>query len=728
MTHRSQKSEPSFDIRIKASSDEDVALTLGVVLTATYPKTPPLLTVRSHDTLRESTLFKVQKYLETKPKLFATEEQEMVDRIVEGIREVLEDAAQAKAAGLELPSLEEERAAHEMALAKIAQDQKEQEERKKQEETKEEERVLGDMLQEELKRQKAKARDARKKNRANMSPERVPEDYKDPEVERIVFDQPCKLTDSTGNTVFFTTVTGKSQFRSGPVSTVYIVRPVLSIRQDRPSLALKLSELHSSGKDAAQFKKQLQSLEVQLESMKKLRHRHILDLLDFRVDRVAVENDTSAPTSWHVSVLCPLAEKGPLEELLDLAGHLDVSKVRSWTTDLLDALGFLHSHGVLHQNIHPGNILLVRESTGDVVPKLADAGYQRELHNICTKTQTVTSMRAAKSAYWFPPEIAGVSKPQYTQKTDIWDFGVVFLQMIFGLDVLHKYHSPLDLMNTLDLSSPLEELVSKFFKADPKKRPRAFELSSSEFLATDAPILVEDSSAIISGSLIMPQNFPPRSRHDSTNVRGVVSSRYREDFVEEGRLGKGGFGEVVKARKKLDGQIYAIKKITQRSQAGLTEILKEVRLLSQLSHPAVVRYYNTWLEEIPDFSDTEGETSTEGVNTEGSQGTFSQGVDVEFATSKGGLDFMSSSGYPQVEFGFDDTEGESDDDDEELDESSGSESESETGGDGEINGQVALPDRRRLRRHSTRPFRTVMYISMEYCEKRVSKYAGFLWA
>jgi translation initiation factor 2-alpha kinase 4 len=70
---------------------------------------------------------------------------------------------------------------------------------------------------------------------------------------------------------------------------------------------------------------------------------------------------------------------------------------------------------------------------------------------------------------------------------------------------------------------------------------------------------------------------------------GGPFSRYKEDFVEEGRLGKGGFGEVVKARKKLDGQIYAIKKITQKSSASLTEVLKEVRLLSQLSHPSVVR-------------------------------------------------------------------------------------------------------------------------------------------
>ena len=68
-------------------------------------------------------------------------------------------------------------------------------------------------------------------------------------------------------------------------------------------------------------------------------------------------------------------------------------------------------------------------------------------------------------------------------------------------------------------------------------------------------------------------------------------SRYAHDFVEEGRLGKGGFGEVVKARQKLDGQIYAIKKITQKSSAQLDDVLKEARLLSQLNHPSVVREY-----------------------------------------------------------------------------------------------------------------------------------------
>jgi serine/threonine protein kinase len=41
----------------------------------------------------------------------------------------------------------------------------------------------------------------------------------------------------------------------------------------------------------------------------------------------------------------------------------------------------------------------------------------------------------------------------------------------------------------------------------------------------------------------------------------VGASRYKEDFVELRMLGEGGFGAVFKCKNKLDGQLYAIKKI-----------------------------------------------------------------------------------------------------------------------------------------------------------------------
>ncbi|KAK3997540.1 anticodon binding domain of tRNAs-domain-containing protein [Cladorrhinum sp. PSN332] len=720
-----KKTEPSFDIRIRASSDDELAMTLGVVMVATYPKSPPLLTIKDDGDLRESTKFKIQKFVETQPKIWAQEEREMIDGLVEGIREILEEAALKKAKGQELPSLEEERAAHEAELARLAQNEKKLQEEEKEKEMLEEERVLGDMVKEEIARQRSRAKESRKKNRSHhLSPDRVQEDPTENDV-AVAFDQPCKLIDSKGDTLYFQDVIGRTDFREGPVTTVYRVKPVLAARIVRPTLALKQIDIRSHGKDSVQFKKQLQALEALLESLKKMHHQNLLQLINFKIDRSVSDVDSSSPTIWTVSVLTPVSDRGPLDELLELAGQIDISKAKLWTVDLLDALSYLHNNGIIHQDIHPGNILLCRASAGDIVPKLADAGFQRELHQIGNKVARISTSRSAKSVYWYPPEIAGISKPQFTQKTDIWDFGIIFLQMVFGLNVTEKYHSPSALMDSLSLSSPLEELVSKFFKSDPKKRPRPFELGSSEFLATNAPILVENDTAVSGSLLTLPHGMSRRLRHDSMN-KSAATSRYLEDYVEEARLGKGGFGEVVRARKMIDNRLYAIKKITQRSQETLSEMLKEVRLLSQMNHPAVVRYFNTWLEEATDFASTtdDEESSSGSSNTaDGSRAPISRNIEIEFGESKSrGLDFMSSSGHPDLGWNSDDED--EDDDEDELDgnedgsdESGSDEEDASTVGESASNVQLQVPVRP-PKRPSARPFRTVMYISMEYCEKR----------
>jgi len=607
--------------------------------------------------------------------------------------------------------LEEERAAHAAAAVKLAEEQRKEEETQKKLESLEEERMLGSLVQEELKRQKSKVNETRRKTQPPpVSIPRTPMDNLQnlSLYEILTFDQPIHI--DAGIPIAFQDVTGKSLIRSGPVSKCFTVRPLItpSPNDTPPILILKQTDLATGVKDYTSFKKQLQALETDLEALKKLRHRNILDLLDFMVHK---SEKGDSDSSWTVSILCEYAEKGSLEELLEIAGDLNATKVRSWTIELLDALRYLHDRGVVHEDIRSSNVLLVRETSGEVRVKLADGGYQRKLHTLAGKKQPTDTLSLAKSAYWLPPEIANMITPLYTQKTDIWDFGILFLQMIFGLIVVRKYASPMALTDSLALSDSLNEFVQKLFKSDPKKRPRAVDLSSFEFLATDAPILDEDSSAAASrlGSVasLMPTTPGRRQRHDSMNTPGPFS-RYKEDFVEEGRLGKGGFGEVVKARKKLDGQIYAIKKITQKSSASLTEVLKEVRLLSQLSHPSVVRYYNTWTEEVHDVS-PDDDTSTTEAATEDSVTDLSPGtgLDIEFGASTGGLDFMSSSGYPQVEFGFDD--------DEETDSDEDDDGNNEEGTNPSNN--LALRHTRSSSRYQ-RAFKTVLYISMEYCEKR----------
>jgi translation initiation factor 2-alpha kinase 4 len=154
--------------------------------------------------------------IETKPKELVVGEQAMIMEIVNACQDILEDAAQAKAAGLELPSLEEERAAHEAIAAKLAEDHRAKEAKRKELENIEEQQMLNSLVEEELKRQKAKAKETKRKNQPPSLT--VPQLSRDISagsglLETLTFDQPIHLLDVTGNSIVCQEVIGKILIR-----------------------------------------------------------------------------------------------------------------------------------------------------------------------------------------------------------------------------------------------------------------------------------------------------------------------------------------------------------------------------------------------------------------------------------------------------------------------------------------------------------------------------------
>ncbi|TMW60526.1 hypothetical protein Poli38472_000568 [Pythium oligandrum] len=75
-------------------------------------------------------------------------------------------------------------------------------------------------------------------------------------------------------------------------------------------------------------------------------------------------------------------------------------------------------------------------------------------------------------------------------------------------------------------------------------------------------------------------------------------SRYHGDFKELGLLGRGGGGEVVKARNRLDRQLYAVKKVKldPEDPTMKKKILREVKTISRMQHRHIVRYFQAWIE------------------------------------------------------------------------------------------------------------------------------------
>ena len=85
----------------------------------------------------------------------------------------------------------------------------------------------------------------------------------------------------------------------------------------------------------------------------------------------------------------------------------------------------------------------------------------------------------------------------------------------------------------------------------------------------------------------------------------LVQSRYRTDFIELGLLGRGGGGEVVKVKNRLDRRTYAVKKIPLEAESGRfakfgvaqnRKLRREVTTISRMTHKNIVRYYQAWVE------------------------------------------------------------------------------------------------------------------------------------
>ena len=93
-------------------------------------------------------------------------------------------------------------------------------------------------------------------------------------------------------------------------------------------------------------------------------------------------------------------------------------------------------------------------------------------------------------------------------------------------------------------------------------------------------------------------SFENKVKDDKDNV-GSKS----EDFETIKLLGKGGFGKVFKVISKINNKIYAMKVanfdilLSKQGQRGIELALNESKFLTVLTHPHIIKYYNSFKED-----------------------------------------------------------------------------------------------------------------------------------
>lgn len=713
----------AFKIKIRPAIDDDErSLILAVSFPPTYPKSLPRLSLDFGPDISQNSKKGAQDILKTKPKSLLGSE--MIYEIVSSLQDVIDNTGVKKT---DVPTLDEERAAREEAARlsyQKAEQERIQQELKAQEE---EEKSLQELVKQRITRHET--RETKSNNPFNSV--KIEGNFRGV----LTFDRascPIKLPNE-GTLSTINAVHKRVRYRAGPVCETFTVQPLQEndrytaasptnigaedYLEDSPFLLLKECRILPLDRDESTTKRTIQNLESKLDFHTGLKpHQSVLKPLNFKIQRATSNELSDVSGGWNVRILLEFAGRHSLRDALDITDRLDIKQIRAWSIRLIEGLQHYHRHGVAHGSLHLSNILLVQGETErggrkTTMVKLSDGGFQRDLHLL----KSGTSSQIYPIAWTAPEAVNDRSQAEVIPATDIWNFGLCFLQMSFGLSVFIEYQSLTAFFEELTLTKSLRAMLNQVFNDDPKKRPSAWDLLHFEFFRNDDALIeagppAEDS--IIEGSL--PKLVDSQRLYQRRDSRSGVSSRYNNDFVEEGRLGRGGFAEVFRARNKVDGQLYAIKKIKASSKSALDPVLSEATVLSRLNHPNVVRYFASWIEDslgqIDDAQDFPEDADSSSLAYTGNT------TNNLLPMSSRGLDFISSTGV-NIVFGNEDEEDESGtSDDDDADESSYSNDNNDS--------YVPKAKSRRYSEHSlynSEPIAsTILCIQMEYCKQEVS--------
>ncbi|KAF2218418.1 kinase-like domain-containing protein [Elsinoe ampelina] len=621
----------AFELKLSAEEDPNVVVTLTTTFTTTYPRTPPLIEVRGLEGLHERTQERIKRIATLRPAQLVKESagEVIMHLVVEEVKDALDDAAQARATGV-LPSLEDERAL--MVAAHQAQEEAAREaERKRQQEAKAE---ADRLLQENVERE------VRRKAALQAPPTPAQEGVADAglSADVVLFEEDMEMpVAADGAVATFKGVEILSRISKTANSEELLVRPgrhlfdaVLKLRRVSilPRNVPAIKSQTSAQEKPFDFMYHLTALERELKELKKHRHPHVNIVYAFRLDRQVIPGPDSQ-LGWSLSILSELSNRGSLDEMLEDGQTISLLRAREWSHSLLGALNFLHNNNIVHKQINPTNIRLYRSGDGLTMPQLSGTCYNHRLDIL------LGNAKASKPTHWCAPEAR--LKPLETThaKIDIWDFGVVMAQMLFGKDIIYTYRTPQLLLQSMQLTSLFNDLIRKFFLVEQTKRPPAFDLLLSEFFrSTEAAVqpgkegTAELTRQVSAVDLQRPSERT--SRHNSSSISERVyplrPSHFASEFTELARIGRGGFGEVVRVRNKVDNGLFAVKKIKSRSTRELEEIRKEVALLCMLTHPYIVRYHMAWVED--DFE--AGTVMSDSTRSTASDFTGTALNDVEF--------------------------------------------------------------------------------------------------
>ena len=321
-------------------------------------------------------------------------------------------------------------------------------------------------------------------------------------------------------------------------------------------------------------------------------------------DSASSEEGTAIPY-----IVMEYVEGHTLRSILSRGGHLPVRDALGYSEQLLGALQYSHSMGIIHRDIKPANIMVLERTSEDIAKgqpgqiKVMDFGISRAIEE-AGEALTKANVVMGSARYMSPEQVSG---KDVDARSDLYSAACVIYEMIAGrspfdaesnVDLAAKHLSdtpePPSKFTPLEVPAGLDAVILKGLAKNPDERYQ----SAAEFAQALVSVVRPGEETVVQDAAMTTAFVPSATTASLGEDYAPYTTSITEASVEDGGLN--GFFEYEDDEELYDEEEYAeYDESSPRKRAWVRFLVGTLIAALLVFSVGSVLYYQNKLNEVP---------------------------------------------------------------------------------------------------------------------------------
>ena len=308
-------------------------------------------------------------------------------------------------------------------------------------------------------------------------------------------------------------------------------------------------------------------------------------------------------------IVMEYVEGHTLRSILSRGGHLPVRDALGYSEQLLGALQYSHSMGIIHRDIKPANIMVLERTSEDIAKgqpgqiKVMDFGISRAIEE-AGEALTKANVVMGSARYMSPEQVSG---KEVDARSDLYSAACVIYEMIAGrspfdaesnVDLAAKHLSdipePPSKFTPLEVPAGLDAVILKGLAKNPDERYQ----SAAEFAQALVSVVRPGEETVVQDAAMTTAFVPSATTASLGEDYAPYTTSITEASVEDGGLN--GFFEYEDDEELYDDEEYAeYDESSPRKRAWVRFLVGTLIAALLFFSVGSVLYYQNKLNEVP---------------------------------------------------------------------------------------------------------------------------------